>query len=80
MSFLANLRSPPSYFVPPTIPLDTHTHARANVCLCAAYDFDVIVGGHLTRMGTKEDVQRQRDFFGDVLEGSMSRVCMADKT
>ena len=35
----------------------------------AAYDFDVLVAGHLSRMGTKADAQRNKDFYDDVLEG-----------
>ena len=34
-----------------------------------AYDFDVLVAGHLTRLGTKADVQLNYDFYADVLEG-----------
>lgn len=34
-----------------------------------AYDFDVLVAGHLTRLGTKNDVQDYIDFFADVLAG-----------
>lgn len=33
-------------------------------------DFDVLVGGHLTRLGTKEDIQIKVDFFADILEGA----------
>ena len=33
-------------------------------------DFDVFVGGHLTRLGTKQDVQDKVDFFADILAGS----------
>eukprot|EP00752_Nemacystus_decipiens_P002140 g2039.t1 len=36
------------------------------------YDFDVLVAGHLTRMGTKADVQLNKDFYDDVLEGARS--------
>lgn len=32
--------------------------------------FDVLVGGHLSRLGTKEDVQATVDFFADILAGS----------
>lgn len=32
-------------------------------------DFDILVGGHLTRLGTKADVQRAVDFFVDVVAG-----------
>ncbi|CAN0348114.1 unnamed protein product, partial [Laminaria digitata] len=35
-----------------------------------AVDFDVLVGGHLSRLGTKEDVQMKVDFFADVLAGA----------
>ncbi|CAM9270290.1 unnamed protein product, partial [Ectocarpus sp. 6 AP-2014] len=34
------------------------------------YDFDVLMAGHLTRMGTKADVQLNRDLFADILEGA----------
>lgn len=34
------------------------------------YDFDVLVGGHLTRLGTKADVQVKIDFYDDVLKGA----------
>lgn len=30
------------------------------------YDFETIVAGHLTRLGTREDVEVQRDYFRDV--------------
>ncbi|CAM9795943.1 unnamed protein product, partial [Laminaria digitata] len=33
-------------------------------------DFDVLVGGHVSRLGTKEDVQLKVDFFADVLAGA----------
>ena len=33
-------------------------------------DFDVLVGGHFSRLGTKEDVQTKVDFFADVLSGA----------
>lgn len=39
-------------------------------CVHAAYDFDVLVPGHLTRIGTKADVQVYIDFFQHVLEGA----------
>lgn len=40
----------------------THNHTE--------YDFDVLVAGHLSRMGTKADVQLNKDFYNDVLEGT----------
>ena len=30
------------------------------------YDFDTYVGGHLTRLGTKADVQIQKEYFDDI--------------
>jgi len=30
------------------------------------YDFDTFVGGHLTRLGTPEDVQIQKEYFDDI--------------
>lgn len=33
-------------------------------------DFDVLVGGHISRLGTKEDVQIKVDYFGDILAGA----------
>jgi glyoxylase-like metal-dependent hydrolase (beta-lactamase superfamily II) len=30
------------------------------------YDFDVLVGGHLTRLGTVEDVKIQQEYFQDI--------------
>ena len=30
------------------------------------YDFDTYVGGHLTRLGTPEDVQTQKEYFQDI--------------
>lgn len=33
-------------------------------------DFDVLVGGHISRLGTKEDIQIKVDFFADILAGA----------
>lgn len=44
-------------------------------------DFDVLVGGHLSRLGTKEDVQIKVDFFADVLAGvelALATVSVSD--
>ena len=30
------------------------------------YDFDTYIGGHLTRLGTSEDVQIQKEYFQDI--------------
>lgn len=35
-----------------------------------AYDFDVLVGGHITRLGTKQDVQILLDYAADILKGA----------
>lgn len=34
------------------------------------YDFDVFVGGHLTRLGTVEDVKIQQEYFQDIQDSS----------
>ena len=33
-------------------------------------EFDTLVSGHLTRLGTKADVQVKLDFFADILAGA----------
>lgn len=38
------------------------------------YDFDVFVPGHLTRLGTREDVEVQREFFTDLVETAMKHL------
>jgi glyoxylase-like metal-dependent hydrolase (beta-lactamase superfamily II) len=35
------------------------------------YDFDTFVGGHLTRLGTREDVEVQREFIRDLINASI---------
>eukprot|EP00903_Cladosiphon_okamuranus_P020686 g18993.t2 len=39
-------------------------------------DFDVLVGGHLSRLGNKADVQRAVDFFVDLVAGSEAGVAV----
>ena len=34
------------------------------------YDFDTLVGGHLTRLGTSNDVIVQKEFVSDLQKGS----------
>lgn len=34
------------------------------------YDFDTYIGGHLTRLGTSEDVQIQKEYFQDIQESA----------
>ncbi|CAN0467196.1 unnamed protein product, partial [Scytosiphon promiscuus] len=44
-------------------------------------DFDVLVSGHLSRLGTKEDVQIKVDFSTDILAGAqlgLASVSAAD--
>lgn len=50
-------------FAPPThTPLHPPTQTEV--------DFDVLVSGHLSRLGTKEDVQIKVEFFADILAGA----------
>lgn len=35
------------------------------------YDFDIFIGGHLTRLGTPEDVQIQKEYFEDIQKNAM---------
>ncbi|WP_435197089.1 MBL fold metallo-hydrolase [Natronomonas sp. EA1] len=41
--------------------VDAHDHILA-------YEFDTFVGGHLTRLGTREDVRVQKQYVGDVFD------------
>ena len=44
-------------------------------------DFDVLVGGHFSRLGTKEDAQAVVDFFDDILAGTqlgLATVSLSD--
>ena len=34
------------------------------------YDFDTYIGGHLTRLGTSEDVQIQKEYFADIQDSA----------
>lgn len=38
--------------------------------IALSYDFDTFVGGHLTRLGTREDVQIQKQFVLDLIKAS----------
>ncbi len=38
------------------------------------YDFEVFVPGHLTRLGTREDVEVQREFFSDLVDTAMKHL------
>lgn len=37
-----------------------------------SYDFNTLVGGHLTRLGTVEDVKLQKEFINDLINASKS--------
>ena len=43
-----------------------------------AYDFDVFIGGHLTRLGTKEDVEIQREYIMDVQTNAAAALQSVD--
>jgi glyoxylase-like metal-dependent hydrolase (beta-lactamase superfamily II) len=38
--------------------------------IALSYDFDTFVGGHLTKLGTRDDVQIQREFITDLINAS----------
>jgi glyoxylase-like metal-dependent hydrolase (beta-lactamase superfamily II) len=38
--------------------------------IVSSYDFDTLVGGHLTRLGTMEDVNTQKEFITDLINAS----------
>ena len=39
-----------------------------------AYDFDTFIGGHLTRLGTRQDVEIQKQYVSDVKANAMSAL------
>ena len=43
-----------------------------------AYDFDVFVGGHGARTGTRRDLERQRDYLRDVAASAAAAAAEAD--
>jgi hypothetical protein len=45
---------------------DVYGYVQARDITLNNYDFDNLVAGHLTRLGTREDVQIQREFMADV--------------
>ena len=49
---------------------DVYGYVQAHDMVLNDYDFDTFVGGHLTRLGTKEDVQIQRQFVTDLINAS----------
>lgn len=63
------------------IPLHSNAFPPFHPVQHAAYDFDLLVAGHLTRLGTKEDVQAEVDYMADILAGAefaLSTVSVAD--
>ena len=42
------------------------------------YDFDTFVGGHLTRLGTREDVRVAREYAHDVFDNSLAALQSVD--
>ncbi|MDQ4014981.1 MAG: MBL fold metallo-hydrolase [Thermoproteota archaeon] len=49
---------------------DVYGYVQAHDIVLNNYDFDTFVGGHLTRLGTSEDVQIQREFITDLINAS----------
>lgn len=49
---------------------DVYGYIQAHDTVLNNYDFDTFVGGHLTRLGTREDVQIQREFITDLINTS----------
>jgi len=52
---------------------DVHEYLRAHDLLLA-YDFDVIVCGHLTRYGTRADVETQREYVQQLRAASLKAL------
>lgn len=50
-------------------------HARA-----LEYDFDTFIGGHLTRLGTRQDVELQQQFVQDLKQAAGQALEMVDFT
>jgi len=48
------------------IPKDTAGFIKAHDIALNNYDFDTLVGGHLTRLGTRNDVIVQKEFVSDL--------------
>jgi glyoxylase-like metal-dependent hydrolase (beta-lactamase superfamily II) len=49
---------------------DVFGYVQAHDIVLNNYDFDTFVGGHLTRLGTREDIQIQREFITDLINAS----------
>ncbi|MFC6963269.1 MBL fold metallo-hydrolase [Halocatena marina] len=42
------------------------------------YEFETFVGGHLTRLGTREDVKTQREYINDLKDASKNAIEMVE--
>jgi glyoxylase-like metal-dependent hydrolase (beta-lactamase superfamily II) len=51
---------------------DTAGFIQAHDIALNNYDFDTIVAGHLTRLGTREDVEIQREFVSDLEKAAVN--------
>ena len=49
---------------------DVYGYVQAHDIVLNNYDFDTFVGGHLTRLGAREDVQIQKEFITDLINAS----------
>src|SRR5918992_1509079 len=49
---------------------DVYGYIQAHDIVLNDYDFDTFVGGHHTRLGTREDVRIQREFITDLINAS----------
>jgi glyoxylase-like metal-dependent hydrolase (beta-lactamase superfamily II) len=49
---------------------DVFGYVQAHDIVLNDYDFDTFVGGHVTRLGTREDIQIQREFITDLIIAS----------
>jgi hypothetical protein len=52
---------------------DVHEFIKAHDTILA-YDFDVMVCGHLTRVGTRDDVEAQREYIQNLRDASKSAL------
>ena len=49
---------------------DTAGFIKAHDIVLNNYDFDTFIGGHLTKLGTRNDVIVQKEFVSDLQKGS----------
>ena len=53
---------------------DTAGFIKAHDIALNNYDFDTLVGGHLTRLGTRNDVIVQKEFVSDLEKAGAKRT------